>query len=58
MALAVAEGIDAIQEYLGKDAADLPWGAKIEKEGVMDLITVDAVCRKVDKALADQRNGA
>jgi heptosyltransferase I len=32
---------DAARRYLGKPAADLKWGTKIEHEGVMDLITVD-----------------
>lgn len=32
---------DAARRYLGKSAADLKWGTKIENEGVMDLIQVD-----------------
>lgn len=32
---------DAARKYLGKPAADLRWGTKIEHDGVMDLITVD-----------------
>jgi heptosyltransferase I len=32
---------DAARRYLGKPAADLKWGTKIEHEGVMDLVTVD-----------------
>jgi heptosyltransferase I len=35
---------DAARKYRGKSASDLKWGAKIEAEGVMDLITVaDAI---------------
>lgn len=35
---------DAARRHLGKPAAALKWGAKIEREGVMDLVTVaDAV---------------
>ena len=35
---------DAARKYLGKPASELKWGAKIEREGVMDLVTVqDAV---------------
>jgi heptosyltransferase I len=32
---------DAARKYLGKPAAELKWGAKIEHEGVMDLVTVE-----------------
>jgi heptosyltransferase I len=32
---------DAARKYLGKPAAELRWGTKIEHEGVMDLVTVD-----------------
>ena len=32
---------DAARKYLGKPAGDLRWGTKIEREGVMDLVTVD-----------------
>jgi heptosyltransferase I len=32
---------DAARKYLGKPAASLRWGSKIEHDGVMDLVTVD-----------------
>ncbi|MGY1459164.1 MULTISPECIES: glycosyltransferase family 9 protein [unclassified Luteimonas] len=32
---------DAARRFLGKPSARLRWGTKIEREGVMDLITVD-----------------
>lgn len=32
---------DAARKYLGKPAAELKWGAKIEHDDVMDLVTVD-----------------
>jgi heptosyltransferase I len=32
---------DAARKYLGKPATGLRWGTKIEREGVMDLVTVD-----------------
>ncbi|WP_233348045.1 glycosyltransferase family 9 protein [Luteimonas sp. MC1572] len=32
---------DAARRYLGKPAAELAWGTKIEADGVMDLVTVD-----------------
>ncbi|WP_233263003.1 glycosyltransferase family 9 protein [Cognatiluteimonas profundi] len=35
---------DAARRYLGKPAGELRWGTKIEREGVMDLVTVaDAI---------------
>lgn len=35
---------DAARKYLGKPAAQIKWGTKIEYEGVMDLVTVaDAI---------------
>jgi len=32
---------DAARRYLGKPAAALPWGTRIEADGVMDLVTVE-----------------
>jgi heptosyltransferase I len=32
---------DAARRYMGKPAGELKWGTKIEREGVMDLVTVD-----------------
>jgi heptosyltransferase I len=32
---------DAARRYLGRPANELRWGTKIEREGVMDLVTVD-----------------
>ena len=32
---------DAARRFRGKPASELPWGAKIEAPGVMDLVTVD-----------------
>jgi heptosyltransferase I len=32
---------DAARKYLGKPASELGWGTKIEREGVMDLVTVE-----------------
>ncbi|TPG10156.1 lipopolysaccharide heptosyltransferase family protein [Rhodanobacter glycinis] len=34
---------EAARKYLGKPASEIPWGSKIEKPGVMDLIGVDEV---------------
>lgn len=41
----------AAQRLLGKSAAQLPWTTKIERPGVMDLITPDEVNRKLHAVL-------
>ena len=41
----------AAQRLLGKSAAQLPWTTKIERPGVMDLITPDEVIRKLHSLL-------
>jgi heptosyltransferase I len=41
---------EAARMYLGKPASELPWGSKIERPGVMDLISVDAVVERFDAA--------
>jgi len=40
----------AARQFLGKPASELPWGSKIEKPGVMDLITVDDVIERFEAA--------
>ena len=40
---------DAARRYLGKDWQAIPWGTKIEKPGVMELITVADVREKLDE---------
>jgi heptosyltransferase I len=45
---------EAARKFLGKPASELPWGKKIEKRGVMDLIQPGDVTRKLD-ALSRQR---
>ncbi len=45
---------EAARKYLGKPAADLPWGKKIEYPGVMDLIGVDDVVERLDALCAEQ----
>ena len=50
----------AARRLLGKSAVDLPWTTKIERPGVMDLITPDDVIKKLHSvllALAKRRNG-
>lgn len=39
---------DAARRYLRKPADALPWGTKIERPGVMDLITVDDVIERLE----------
>ena len=41
---------EAARTYLGKPASELAWGRKIEKPGVMDLITVDDVIERYEAA--------
>jgi heptosyltransferase I len=41
----------AAQMFLKRAPSELPWTRKIELPGVMDLITVDAVCAKLDELL-------
>lgn len=42
----------AARRFLGKPASDIPWGSKIEKPGVMDLIEVDDVIERFEAAAA------
>jgi len=39
---------EASRKYLGKPASEIPWGSKIEKPGVMDLIGVDEVIERFE----------
>ena len=41
----------AARRLLGKSAVDLPWTTKIERPGVMDLITPDDVTKKLHSVL-------
>ncbi len=45
---------EAALKYLGKPASAIPWGSKIEKPGVMDLIGVDKVIERYEAAAHDQ----
>jgi heptosyltransferase I len=40
---------EAARKYLGKSADQIPWHTKIERKGVMDLITPEDVIRKLDE---------
>ncbi|MFC5569537.1 glycosyltransferase family 9 protein [Lysobacter yangpyeongensis] len=44
---------DAARKYLGKPAAELRWGTKIEHESVMDLVTVDDAIAAFERYVAD-----
>jgi len=41
---------EAARKYLGKPASEIAWGRKIEKPGVMDLISVDDVIERYEAA--------
>jgi heptosyltransferase I len=43
---------DAARAFLGREPADLPWTTKIERPGVMDLVTVDDVRGRLNGLLA------
>lgn len=44
---------DAARRYLRKPADALPWGAKIEFDGVMDLVSVDDAIAAFERRVAD-----
>jgi heptosyltransferase I len=44
---------EAARKFLGKPASEIPWGSKIEKPGVMDLIGVDEVIERYEAAARD-----
>ena len=46
---------NAAQQFLGKPVEKLRWGQKIEREGVMALISVDEVCALVQRAASGNR---
>lgn len=45
----------AARKYLGKSAREIPWGSKIERPGVMDLITVDDVIERLEAGMREAR---
>lgn len=44
---------DAARRYLGRPASELKWGTKIERDGVMDLVTVDDAIAAFERRYAD-----
>ena len=49
---------EAARRYLGREAPELAWGTRIEREGVMDLISADEVCAMLDRVMARPRSPA
>lgn len=43
---------DAARQYLGRPSRDIPWTTKIERPGVMDLVTVDDAVQQLDALMA------
>ena len=48
--LCVDKFADAAHKFRGKAPEELRWGTRIEDPGVMDLVTVEEVCAKLDRA--------
>lgn len=46
---------EAARKYLGKPVSEIPWGSKIEKPGVMDLIGIDEVIERYEAAARDMQ---
>jgi heptosyltransferase I len=46
---------DAARKFFGKPASAIAWGSKIERPGVMDLITVDDVIDRFEAAAGELR---
>lgn len=44
---------EAARKFLGRPAEALRWGARIERAGVMDLVTVDDVVARLDAFVAE-----
>jgi heptosyltransferase I len=44
----------AARQYLGKRANQIKWGTKIERPGVMDLVTVEDVIERLDALVKSQ----
>ena len=48
---------EAARRFLGRPAAELRWGTKIERPGVMDLITPEAVIERLDALVRERPPG-
>jgi len=45
----------AADKFLNRSVDSLRWGTKIEKPGVMELIEVEEVCKKLDQVIKDSK---
>ena len=43
---------EAVRQYIGKDSAELRWGARVRHPDAMQLITIDDVKGKIDEFMA------
>ena len=43
---------EASRKFLGKPASEIPWGTKIEKPGVMDLVQVNEMIDRFEACAA------
>jgi heptosyltransferase I len=43
---------EAVRRFLGRDPADLRWGARVRHPDAMELIRVDDVCERIDRLAA------
>ena len=48
---------DAMRRYLGKPAAEVRWGTRVERPGVMDLVTVGDAVAAFERYVADTGAG-
>lgn len=48
---------DAARKFLGKPASELKWGAKVEFDDVMQLITVEEGIAAFERYVTDHRPG-
>lgn len=48
---------EAARTLLGKPSSEIPWTTKIEREGVMDLITPDDVIKKLQSFMMQRSRG-
>jgi heptosyltransferase I len=46
---------EAARQYLGRPASEIAWGRKIEKPGVMDLITINDAIERYEAAAHEMR---
>ncbi|EQD38592.1 Glycosyl transferase, family 9 [mine drainage metagenome] len=47
----------AAHKFMGRAVEDLPWGTKIERPGVMDLIHIDDVIERLEALDQARRHG-